>query len=108
MVKVRAAVGGLSPVRGIAVVCLSHIRYSRSRAHHPALPREVSMKDTCTSRKARDEFDRIVDELLQDPSRAEDIKDRLRTQLGAAPRRPARTVAAEPAEPEDLWENLPV
>jgi plasmid stabilization system protein ParE len=66
------------------------------------------MKDTRTSRLARDEFDRIVDELLRDPSQAEDIKDRLRTHLRAEPRRQAREVAAEPAEPDDLWENLPV
>jgi hypothetical protein len=66
------------------------------------------MRDTRSSLRARDEFDRIVDELLQDPSRAEDIKDRLRTQLGETPRRPARDVAGEPAEPDDLWENLPV
>jgi plasmid stabilization system protein ParE len=66
------------------------------------------MKQMRTSPSARDEVDRIVDELLDDPSRAEDMKQRLRRHLGAASGTLRRPAAAAPAEPDDLWENLPV
>jgi hypothetical protein len=56
-----------------------------------------------------DDLDALIDEALADPSRAADLKARIRMRLrragyGAAPE-PRREVAE--ADSEDLWDNLP-
>ena len=52
--------------------------------------------------RRRDEIDDMVDDLVADPSRAEEIRIRLHKRL--------RVVEPEPPrdELEDLWENVPV
>lgn len=65
-----------------------------------------------TSPTMSDDIDRIVDVILEDPQRVDDMKRLLRTKMSApddvsvmpqvAPVR-ARTV-----EPDDLWDNVPV
>ena len=59
-----------------------------------------------------DDAERLVDTLLADPSRADDIKDLLRrklksadaVQIAAAPRRFSQSHEDE----DDMWDNVPV
>lgn len=65
------------------------------------------------AKSARDDIDRIVDDLLADPTRADDIKGELRRRLvGGAPALHAvasRTATTPTASDEDdFWENMPV
>lgn len=73
------------------------------------------------AKSARDDIDRIVDDLLSDPTRVDDIKGELRRRLvgGAAAMPALRAVSDEPAPPaapvqsgaqdeDDFWENMPV
>lgn len=82
------------------------------------------MKSTTAKVPTREEIDRIVDGLLADPSRADDVKGALRRRFAsvappassyAAPVQlrpagsamPARS-AALAADDDDMWENVPV
>lgn len=73
---------------------------------------------TAAAKSAPDDIDRIVDDLLADPTRADDIKLALRRRLSGTPAIP-RAVPTVPAPAEqpawraaadddDLWENMPV
>jgi hypothetical protein len=86
-----------------------------------ALPiREESMKSITVKAPARDEIDSIVDGLLADPSRVDDVKGVLRRRFAlVAPHAalvqmrqveratPARNAALS-SDDDDLWENVPV
>ena len=69
------------------------------------------MKDLIEARQSRDDIDRIVDALLENPTRAGDIKTLLRQKM-IAPEvvRVAHVTPAEPAaeEIDDFWDNVPV
>lgn len=78
------------------------------------------MKSTTAKVPTREEIDSIVDGLLADPSRADDVKGALRQRFASvAPHAaqvemqpvdsamPARN-AALAADEDDLWENVPV
>ncbi|SFP72797.1 hypothetical protein [Tranquillimonas alkanivorans] len=57
----------------------------------------------------RDEIDRLIDLVLAQPARAEEVKAVLRARLSGAPT--LRLVAAPDAEPEaddDTWDNVPI
>jgi len=60
----------------------------------------------------RDEIDRIVDDILANPARAEELKGRLRNSVprpvmdDRVPGHPAHRRAL--ADLDDLWDNVPV
>jgi hypothetical protein len=69
------------------------------------------------AKSARDEIDRMVDDLLADPTRVDDIKGELRRRLvgGVPAPKTLHAVSDVPAPPsrvppddDDLWENMPV
>jgi hypothetical protein len=59
-----------------------------------------------------DDVDRIVDALVADPTRAEDLKSVLRSKLVAPDAvrvaLPFRAVSVASEEAEDMWDNVPV
>ncbi|MDJ1007292.1 MAG: hypothetical protein QNJ13_05645 [Paracoccaceae bacterium] len=71
----------------------------------------MTLKDIVEPEATRDDIDRIVDALLENPTRAGDIKTLLRQKM-TAPEvvRVARAVAAERPndDVEDFWDNVPV
>lgn len=70
------------------------------------------MTENRTSPTMSDDIDRIVDVILDDPRRVDDMKRLLRTKMSApddvsvlpntAP------VASRAVEPDDMWDNVPV
>jgi len=78
------------------------------------------MKSTTAKIPTRDDIDSIVDGLLADPSRADDVKGALRARFSSVapdavlthiravdPALPVRSSAVTTDE-DDLWENVPV
>jgi hypothetical protein len=78
------------------------------------------MKSTTAKVPTREEIDSIVDGLLADPSRADDVKGALRARFSSVapdavlahiravdPVMPVRSPAAT-TDDDDLWENVPV
>ncbi len=66
------------------------------------------MKDLNAPIQFPDDVDRMVDKLLSDPSRVDDIKAELRRRLGASNTPPRKVYARQPADQDDPWDNLPV
>lgn len=69
------------------------------------------MKDIREPETGRDDIDRIVDALLEDPNRAGDVKDLLRMKMRAPD--VVSIVTPRVAMPmnddsEDFWDNVPV
>lgn len=57
----------------------------------------------------RDEIDIIVDDILANPTRAEELKGRLRHRLPAEPRATGHLAHRRAlADLDDLWDNVPV
>ena len=61
------------------------------------------MKQVLKMRAPADDTDDLVDDVLADPSRADELKRMLRTRL-----RPVERVPQDPADDLDLWDNVPV
>ena len=61
------------------------------------------MKRTLKMRPRTDEIGGMIDDVLADPSRAEELKRILRSRLRAVER-----TAEEATDDPDLWENVPV
>jgi hypothetical protein len=57
--------------------------------------------------KARD-IDRLVDEAVQHPERAERVKASLKQKMLGAEREVVRSKSAAQASSYDLWDNVPV
>ncbi|SER56830.1 hypothetical protein SAMN04490244_101510 [Tranquillimonas rosea] len=56
-----------------------------------------------------DEIDRLVDTVLTQPERIDEVKAALRRRLSSsADLRVASTRPVATAEPDDLWDNVPV
>lgn len=71
------------------------------------------MKSTAAKSATTDDIDRIVDGLLADPSRADDVKGALRSRLAAGAATPVRTLEKAPRtrpshDEDDMWENVPI
>ena len=72
-------------------------------------------KDTEKSAKP-DEIDRIIGALIEDPTRANDVKTLLRQKIAAAPvvdprsssSASAEAAVSEEGSDEDIWDNMPV
>ena len=69
-------------------------------------------KTETATRPRGDSVDRLIDDVLREPSRAEDVKRALRRRM--AEPTPARSPAMAHLRPgpdgdeDDLWENLPI
>lgn len=61
-------------------------------------------------RQGRDDIDRIVDALLENPTRAGDIKALLRQKMTAPEvvRVAHAATGPSPEDADDLWDNVPV
>ena len=57
---------------------------------------------------AFDPVERFATDILRHPDRADDLKDRLRRQIGLSVERAAPVDAGDPADLDDLWDNVPV
>jgi hypothetical protein len=57
---------------------------------------------------AIDPVDWFTNEVLRNPERADDLKDRLRRQIGLSASTRSRTEEPDPADADDLWNNVPV
>ena len=71
----------------------------------------MTLKDIMETNTSRDDIDRIVDALLENPTRAGDIKTLLRQKMEAPDVvSVARAVRRDPAgdDVEDMWDNVPV
>lgn len=70
------------------------------------------MKDIVEPAGRRDDIDRIVDALLENPNRAADIKTLLRQKILAPDvvhvAHPVHDDRVHEDDPEDIWDNVPV
>jgi hypothetical protein len=74
----------------------------------PALPREALMKDIFTGSRRADGRDRKADDLPGDLARAKGVTSQPRPRF-APPDTSGRDRAPDlPADPDDMWENMPV
>ncbi|MEO1579512.1 MAG: hypothetical protein AAFS05_12650 [Pseudomonadota bacterium] len=67
-------------------------------SHHPTLYQRL------------DDIDRLVEEVAQNPERADTVKDALRARLAGAnvhPMTPMRPTL-EATDPDDYWDNVPI
>lgn len=74
----------------------------------------MSLKDIVESSQPRDDIDRIVDALLENPERVSDIKVLLRNKLDAPEKVHVAYPVSGDAPPvdecdlDDFWDNVPV
>lgn len=74
----------------------------------------MALKDIVESGEGRDDIDRIVDALLENPERISDIKALLRNKMDAPEKvRVAYPVSGDAPLPDssdldDFWDNVPV
>lgn len=70
------------------------------------------MKQATQLALREDDVDMLVDTLLAEPDRADDIKNMLRRRLGvegrAQPRSPLSLVSTKTDEIDEMWDNVPV
>ena len=65
--------------------------------------RTVFKKPEC-----EDDVDRLIDKLLAEPDRVEDIKSKLRRSLGKDRVVSLRPVSSASDDVDDMWDNVPV
>ena len=53
----------------------------------------------------RDEVDSIVDDIIANPTRADELKGRLRLAIS---RKPVRSTKPAAEDPDEYWNNVPI
>jgi hypothetical protein len=66
------------------------------------------MSNRLNAAGAIDPVDWFTTEVLRNPERADDLKDSLRRQIGLAASEWSRAEEPDPADADDLWNNVPV